>query len=274
MIHNKNLVFLYHGTYDPNGMQNIKRILHDDIQSTIPARRNTDFGPATYLTNRVTQAMEWATRRKTDGWLCSFTLDLSGLNVLNLDPRHEPPLRWIAELIYNRDFKDISQNEWNYVVRNWRINPDGYDIILGYTADDKYISMFRDFFTNNLSFIGLCKAAMLGDLGYQYAVRTHNGYNALQRCADNKQVLKSIWYPRLLMRQEITEKHYEYIKAQHGKNAENELFFSQMMRMNVMPDDPVVTFPRNDLEKNAMIEHRIFEETDALADYGIYPGAR
>ena len=108
------IINLYHGSYNPNGIQVLREIVADDPSSQ--ARNNTDFGPATYFTNRKEQAAEWSVRRGKNGWLCYFTLDISTLKILNLDPAHVPPLSWIAEILYNRRFTEINTKYRNYII--------------------------------------------------------------------------------------------------------------------------------------------------------------
>lgn len=244
-VNNPMLVHVYHGSYDVDGMKVIKEVVADDYEGIkkFKVRKNTDFGPAFYLTNRMPQASMWSVRLDTNGWLCSFVLNLTNLKVLNLDPMHKPPLRWIAELVYNRHFKSINDEEWDYIVRNWRKNSTGYDVILGYTADDQYFSIFDDFFSNNLSFTGLCKVMMLGNLGYQYAVRSHKAYKALTRLK-NQKIDKTIWHPRFLEHQNLAKRQYEEIRTVHGRNAVDELSFHQIVSMGIKPEDERVAFPR------------------------------
>ena len=220
-------VELYHGSMDSNGLKKIRRDLYNDIKCK--ERQAVDFGPGFYLTPNILQAMEWSVRNNTDGSINYFQLNLNNLNVLNFDPKQTHPLHWIAEIIYNRKFKFISSKNYNWIINNWKINTDIYDIIVGYTIDDQYFSMFKDFLDNRLSFTGLCKTMLFGDLSYQYVVRTNNGYDHLSDILDYEIVYKKEFYQNALKRRDLALKNYEFIKLEHNNIKSNELFFSTMI---------------------------------------------
>ena len=113
---------------------------------------------------------------------------------------------------------------------------------------------------------------MLGNLGYQYAIRSYDAYQCLKRLP-NKLVPKNGWYPRYKYRRNMARQQYNDVKIFHGRSAINEVFFTQIINDNIKPEDQVVTFPRQVLEEDNNIDNLIFEETDNLANNGIYPGA-
>ena len=66
---------------------------------------------------------------------------------------------------------------------------------------------------------------------------------------------------------------YDEIKMIHGRDTTDELFFSQIVKRKIHPDDKLVAFPRLNLEKDEDIDNTIFEETDMLYNNNIYPGS-
>ena len=221
-------VLLYHGLTNPSGLTEIRRDLPNDPQCI--GRKNMDFGAGFYLTPSAIQAMEWSVRNGTDGSINYYLLKLDNLKILNLDPKETSLLYGVGEIIDNRKFIWISSlaYDWIYdwIKKNWCIGKQKYDIILGYTADDQCFSIYKDFFNNQLSFKGLCKAILLGGLGYQYVIKSEKGYNNLIKFKNSETIACFTFGPLTENRRNLAKYHYSLIRKEHSDPKTDELFFS------------------------------------------------
>lgn len=261
---------LYHGSLDQSGIQTVRRDIADDPHCQ--ARNGMDFGKGFYLTPRENQAREWSVRDGKDGSLSSFLLHIDGLRIINLDPLATPPLCWLAEIIANRVFTGISSSVSSYIQKNWKIHYQNIDVIMGYTADDQYNSIVLDFVKNQLSYEGLCKALLLGNLGYQYVLRTNKAYDCLEKIGKNKRVFASNTYSFAQTRHKEANVLYDIIKSEHNDITSDEIFFSHIVKKNMRPDDKRLLFAKDAILHDERFDRRAIDEADAFSQSLSFPG--
>lgn len=144
---------IYHGS------ENI--IWKPDIDA---GKVHNDYGQGFYCTKDLELAKEWACKNETDGFVNAYTLDISDLEILNLNSEGYTILNWIAFLLKNRIFhldNDISNMAREYIINNFSVDTEQYDVIIGYRADDSYFSFAESFVSNTLPLRGLNKALRL-----------------------------------------------------------------------------------------------------------------
>ena len=106
------------------------------------------------MTESLDLAKEWACAKNTDGYANQYDLDLSGLRILNLNEPEYNILNWLTLLTKYRSYwqkNSIAEEAKNYLQQNFFINPDKFDIIIGYRADDSYFSFAQDFISGAIS---------------------------------------------------------------------------------------------------------------------------
>lgn len=157
-----------------------------DVRKPIFGEGNpsNDYGLGFYLTDIKEIGKLWACKNENDGYLMSYNLDLSDLNILYLDHSNEEDVfKWLTILVKNRFDKESkikNKDTIDWLIRHFDIDLDGYDVIVGYRADDSYFSYSKDFVENNLSFEVLTKAMKLGKLGIQYALISKKAFNTIK----------------------------------------------------------------------------------------------
>ena len=112
---------------------------------------DNDYGQGFYCTESIELAKEWACPTVTNGFSNKYELCLEGLKVLNLNAEGYTILNWIAILLKHRTFKlrsPISRAAKPYILENFLPDISGYDVIIGYRADDSYFSYAKDFLNN------------------------------------------------------------------------------------------------------------------------------
>jgi hypothetical protein len=143
--------------------------------------RFNDYGLGFYTTLDPELAKEWAVpTAHSDGIVNKYEIDLTGLNVLDLD--NEPFEHWISVLIQNRGgrFSRLTNEAMKKFIEKYPFSVTPYDVIKGYRADDSYFQFVRDFCQNGLSLEKLKTAIKLGNLGIQYCILSKKAFRRLK----------------------------------------------------------------------------------------------
>ena len=146
-------------------------------------KENNDFGLGFYCTESEDLAKEWAVSSLRNGFANKYTLDTEYLNVLNLNSPDYTILNWIAVLIKHRLFSiktPVAQRAKRYLIDNFGINVNAYDLITGYRADDSYFDYAESFINNAISVEQLAKAMRLGKLGEQIVIKSQFAFDRLR----------------------------------------------------------------------------------------------
>ena len=115
-------------------------------------KEDNDYGSGFYTTEDIEKAREWAWVNGSDkSAVCNqYSIDLDGLNVLNLD--EHGTLAWIAEVTNHRGASDeFTQAVADKLVEMYKIDTSKADVIIGYRADDSYMNVVKSFLRNQLS---------------------------------------------------------------------------------------------------------------------------
>ena len=113
-----------------------------------------DYGQGFYCTKHIELAQEWAVEAGRDGFVNVYELDDKGLKILNLDDEKYSILHWITILLEHRTFSinsPLAMDGFGFLQREYHIDIDEYDAIIGYRADDSYFSFARAFGANTIS---------------------------------------------------------------------------------------------------------------------------
>lgn len=123
-----------------------------------------DYGIGFYCTEHLELAKEWACTKNIDGFVNEYELDLTHLKVLHLS--EYSILHWLALLMVNRRFRistPVMRRGFQWLKDNFLIDITGYDVIIGYRADDSYFSFARAFINNEISLTQLSYAMKLSE---------------------------------------------------------------------------------------------------------------
>ena len=107
----------------------------------------------------------------------------AGLKILDLSDDKYNVLNWLAILAFNRNFKtslSVAREAKKYLINNFGINTDDYDIIKGYRADDSYFAFARAFVNNQISVDELERAMKLGKLGEQIVLKSPKAFERIK----------------------------------------------------------------------------------------------
>ena len=206
-------------------------------------KKTNDFGLGFYCTKDINMAKEWAVSPLEDGYSNMYEIDTKYLKLLNLNSPEYNILNWIAVLVLNRAFDlktPIARRARQYLIDNYSVNVNAYDIIIGYRADDAYFDYAEAFLNNTISVNQLALAMKLGKLGEQIVIKSEYAFSLL-KFKGFENVKTSDYYDMRKKRNEEANKRYLEILEEDDNN--NSLFIRDIMNGGVKNDDPRI--PKN-----------------------------
>lgn len=145
-----NKLILYHGS---------KKGITGDVAPI--SREECDFGRGFYMGNSTLQPLTLICNEDKPKFY-AVELDLTGLKVLTVDI----DMDWAMLIAYHR--KEMESAKETAVYEKYAHMADGYDVIIGYIANDRmYTELFR-FFNKTLTDVALIHCLSALDLGKQY----------------------------------------------------------------------------------------------------------
>lgn len=168
----KKIITLFHGS---------EKVI--EAPSFGEGKRNNDFGLGLYCTETENLAKEWAVSSLRDGFCNRYTLDTEYMKILNLNSPDYTILNWIAVLVEHRLFSirtPIARRAKKYLIDNFGINVNAFDIVTGYRADDSYFDYAESFLNNAISVEQLAAAMKLGKLGEQIVLKSQFAFSRIR----------------------------------------------------------------------------------------------
>ncbi len=199
--------------------------------------RHNDYGKGFYCTENPELAREWACAKQKNGYVNIYDMDMSGLSVLNLNDPQYNILNWLAILADNRTYwqnGSISEDAKDYIKTHFLLDISGYDVIIGYRADDSYFSFAQDFVAGVISLEKLSEAMRLGKLGEQIVLKRPKAFGQIEFVGcENVDV--DIYYARKMERERDARR--EYRRRKKEKLDVNELYMIDIMREGMVNGD-------------------------------------
>ena len=204
-------------------------------------KQNNDFGLGFYCTESEELAKEWAVSSLRNGFVSRYSLDMEYLKILNLNSPNYTILNWIAVLVAHRLFSiksPVAQRAKRYLIDNFGVNVNAYDLIVGYRADDSYFDFAASFLNNGISVQQLANAMRLGKLGEQIVIKSKYAFSLLHY--DGFSIAeKEKYYVRRKARNDEADQLYSDILEEETDG----LYILDIIRGGIQNDDPRI--PRN-----------------------------
>lgn len=204
-------------------------------------KKNNDFGLGFYCTASEALAKEWAVSSQRDGFSNRYTLNTEYLNILNLNSPDYTILNWIAVLVEHRLFSiktPVARRAKRYLIDNFSVNVNAFDLITGYRADDSYFDYAESFLNNGISVEQLAYAMRLGKLGEQIVLKSKFAFSNLKyEGADVAE--KDQYYMLRKVRDDTANQLYWNMLEEESDG----LYIQDIIRGGIINDDPRI--PRN-----------------------------
>lgn len=204
-------------------------------------RKNNDFGLGFYCTESKDLAKEWAVSSLSDGFSNRYKLDTEYLRILNLNSPEYTILNWIAVLVEHRIFSiktPVARRAKYYLIENFSVNVNAYDLIVGYRADDSYFDYAEAFINNGITVEQLARAMRLGKLGEQIVIKSQFAFSKI-KFEGFENADKNTYYVLRKARDDDANRMYLKILEEETDG----LYIQDIMRGGISNDDPRI--PRN-----------------------------
>ena len=204
-------------------------------------RKNNDFGLGFYCTESEDLAKEWAVSSLRNGFANRYTLDTEYLNILNLNSPDYTILNWIAVLVEHRLFSiktPVARRAKRYLIDNFGLNVNAYDLITGYRADDSYFDYAESFLNNGISVEQLARAMRLGKLGEQIVLKSKFAFDRIRYEGFDIAEKEKYYVLRKSRDDEANQLYLEMLEEE-----DDGLYIQDIMRGGIRNDDPRI--PRN-----------------------------
>lgn len=197
-----------------------------------------DYGRGFYCTAHEELAKEWACAKNKNGFANKYEFDISGLNVLYLNSAEYNVLNWLAVLTKNRTYWErstISEMAKKYLADNFMVDIAGYDVVIGYRADDSYFSFAQDFVSGAISYRQLSEAMRLGELGEQIVLVSERAFEQLKYISFSAAEADT-YFKKKKERDRAARR--EYRKTKQETDLAYELYIVDIMREGMKQNDP------------------------------------
>ena len=148
--HTDNSLVLYHGS---------KKGIIGDIAPI--SRSECDFGCGFYMGTNTLQPLTLVCNEEKPKFY-TVELDMTGLKVLTVDIGMD----WAMLIAYYR--KEMEEANGTPIYEKYAHMADGYDVIVGYIANDRMYTELSRFFNKTLTDVALINCLSALDLGKQY----------------------------------------------------------------------------------------------------------
>lgn len=164
----KDKLILYHGS---------KNGIVGDIAPI--SRSECDFGKGFYMGTSALQPLTLICAEEKPKFY-TVELDLSGLKVLNV----EMGIEWALLIAYYR--KEMESAVGSEIYEKYANFANGYDIIIGYIANDRMYTELSRFFNRTLTDTALIHCSSALDLGKQYVAITEKACKKIKILKEEK----------------------------------------------------------------------------------------
>ena len=212
-----------------------------DVPTFGLGKTTNDFGLGFYCTETEGLAKEWAVSSLRDGFSNRYTLDTEYMNILNLNSPDYTILNWIAVLVEHRVFSlktPIARKAKRYLIDNFGINVNAYDLITGYRADDSYFDYAETFLNNGISVEQLARAMKLGKLGEQIVLKSRFAFSRIQFEGYDVAEKEEFYILRKSRDDEANQLYLDMLEEESDG-----LYIQDIIRGGITNDDPRI--PRN-----------------------------
>lgn len=204
-------------------------------------KRYNDFGFGFHCTESEELAKEWAVSSLRDGFSNRYTLNIEYLNILNLNSPAYTILNWIAILVEHRLFSiknPVAGRAKRYLIENFSVNVNAFDLIIGYRADDSYFDYAESFLNNGITVEQLAQAMRLGKLGEQIVIKSPFTFSNLKYEGFTVAEKEQYYVSRKSRNDEANRLYFEMLEQESDG-----LYMQDIIRGGIKNDD--LRIPRN-----------------------------
>ncbi len=197
-----------------------------------------DYGLGFYCTDILDMAKEWGVGKDHDGYANCYEIECDGLKILDLNAPKYCILHWLTVLLQNREFdvpSALALEAKEYLIANFSVDYNSFDVIIGYRADDSYFSFAQDFINGTISYRQLNNAMHLGKLGQQFVLKSQKAFDRIKYIGFET-AKNSEWYEKKMLRDKTARR--EYFNIERNRRQRGDLYITQIIDEEMKSDDP------------------------------------
>lgn len=141
------------------------------------SRSRCDFGQGFYMGTDAIQPLTLVCNEEKPKFY-QMALNTEGLKVLNVDVN----LDWAMLIAYFRGY--MQGEEASFLYQTYAHMADGYDVIVGYIANDRMYQVLTDFFEGRITDTALISSLSALKLGKQYVAVTQKACDQITICKE------------------------------------------------------------------------------------------
>lgn len=171
---------------------------------------HNDYGRGFYCTEQIELAKEWACTEGQNGYVNQYEIETDGMRILNLSEERYTILHWLTLLVKYRGIRlatPMMRRGAAWLLSEYLIDVQEYDMVIGYRADDSYFSFARAFLNNQISLEQLSYAMCLGKLGEQVVLISRMAFERVQY-VHHESVDTKIYFSKRMTRDDTAREAY------------------------------------------------------------------
>lgn len=191
---------------------------------------HNDYGLGFYCTENLDLAKEWACQKNIDGFVNCYELEDKELSILDLSQDNFSILHWLSILMQNRVFSPkspLGKQNLDFLIQNYKIQYDEYDIIFGYRANDSYFSFASDFLENVIPIQSLASSMKLGSLGIQIVLKSKKAFSKIKFIKSEKSAA-NVYFAKYKERD--TKARSDYLSHLRTKSIRDGIYLIDIVR--------------------------------------------
>lgn len=177
---------------------------------------HNDYGLGFYCTSSLDMAKEWANRNTMAGYANKYQFDVRNLKILDLTDQKYSVLNFIAILMHHRNLTSTQRSTYKrrleFLEKNFYINVQEYDVVIGYRADDAYFKFPMHYLSNEISTQKLEEIYHLGNLGKQIVIISEKAFSKIKYLTSIPS--ESVFYERYQTRKRQADARFEQIRIE------------------------------------------------------------
>lgn len=192
-----------------------------------------DFGLGFYCSESASGAASWAVGRDSSGFVSAYSIDDSGLRIINLCSSQYTALHWLYVLMNFREFDSSSRLLYrarDYINANYYVDYQGCDCIIGWRADDCCFAFAQDFLSDKISYQSLVRALSSDPSNRQFVLKSNRAFDRIT-CTGYEPVSHREHYPAAHARE------LRQLKGIRPVAGRRDLFISRLIEEEVRPYD-------------------------------------
>ena len=176
--------------------------------------------------------------KNQDVYANCYEIECDGLRILELNTPEHCILHWLTVLLQHREFdvpSALALEAKEYLLANFSVDHESFDVIIGYRADDSYFSFANAFLNNAISLAQLEMAMYLGKLGEQVVLKSRKAFHQIV-FSESISAEKEIYYPKKTARDK--EARAAYRRERGNRRASDAIYLLDILREEWEKNDP------------------------------------